>query len=151
MLNWQIKHFNDLSLTEFHDIVALRIKVFVVEQDCPYQELDGKDKKSYHLLCRNEQGDLVGTFRILPPGVSYEEASIGRVVLDEAYRGAKNGHAMMREAIAFINKEFNRENVRISGQKYLEKFYVRHGFVSTGKEYLEDGIPHVEMILNYTL
>jgi ElaA protein len=151
MLNWQIKHFNDLSLTEFHDIIALRIKVFVVEQDCPYQELDGKDKKSYHLLCRNEYGDLVGTFRILPPGVSYEEASIGRVVLDEAYRGAKNGHSMMREAIAFINKEFNRENVRISGQKYLEKFYEKHGFVSTEKEYLEDGIPHVEMILNYKL
>jgi ElaA protein len=147
MLNWQIKHFNDLSLTEFHDLIQLRIKVFVIEQNCPYQELDGKDKKSYHLICRNQKGDLVGTFRILPPGISYNEASIGRVVLDEKYRGTKNGHKMMEEALTFINKEFEKESVRISGQKYLEKFYEKHGFISTGKEYLEDGIPHVEMIL----
>lgn len=147
MLNWQFKHFNDLTLIEFHDIVSLRIKVFVVEQNCPYQELDGKDKKCYHLLCRNEKGALVGTFRILPPGLSYQEASIGRVVIDNEYRGLKTGHKMMEEALNFIEKEFGSSNVRISGQKYLENFYEKHGFTTTGKEYLEDGIPHVEMIL----
>src|SRR5690554_3953803 len=97
MLNWQFKHYNDLSLNEFHDIIALRIKVFVVEQNCPYQELDGKDKKSYHLICRNGIDDLVGTMRILPQGVAYNDVAFGRIVLDEEERGEKEGHQMMKE------------------------------------------------------
>lgn len=148
MLNWQFKHYNDLSLNEFHDIVALRIAVFVVEQNCPYQELDGKDKKSYHLICRNGSGDVVGTLRILPPGLSYAEVSIGRVVLHPTERGSHQGHKMMEEAKKFITEEFREAQVKLSAQKHLENFYKRHGFVSTGKEYLEDGIPHVEMINN---
>jgi ElaA protein len=147
MLNWQFKHYNDLSLNEFHDILALRIKVFVVEQNCPYQELDGKDKKCYHLICRNGKGDLVGTMRILPQGVAYNDIGLGRVVLAEEERGEKEGHQMIEEALAFCRDEFGDVPVYLSGQKHLEAFYNKHKFKSTGKEYLEDGIPHVEMCL----
>jgi ElaA protein len=145
MLNWQFKHYNDLLLNEFHDILALRIKVFVVEQNCPYQELDGKDKKCYHLICRNGKGDVVGTMRILPPGLAFEEVGLGRIVLAESARGEKQGHEMMKEAMTFSKEEFGDVAVKLSGQKHLEGFYNKHGFQSTGKEYLEDGIPHVEM------
>lgn len=148
MLNWQFKHYNDLSLNEFHDILALRIKVFVVEQNCPYQELDGKDKKSYHLICRNGKGELVGTMRILPQGVAYNDIGFGRVVLAEEERGEKEGHQMIEEALAFCRAEFGDVPVYLSGQKHLESFYNKHKFKSTGKEYLEDEIPHVEMCLN---
>ncbi|WP_107038908.1 GNAT family N-acetyltransferase [Brumimicrobium mesophilum] len=148
MLNWQFKHFNDLSLNEFHDIIALRIKVFVVEQNCPYLELDGKDKKSYHLICRNGKGELVGTMRILPQGVAYNDVGFGRVVLDESARGEKEGHQMIEEAMAFCKAEFGDVPICLSGQKHLEGFYNKHNFYSTGKEYLEDGIPHVEMSTN---
>lgn len=145
MLNWQFKHYNDLLLNEFHDILALRIQVFVVEQNCPYQELDGKDKKSYHLICRNGKGDVVGTMRILPPGVGFEEVGLGRIVLAESERGVQQGHEMMKEAMTFSMEEFGDVAIKLSGQKHLEGFYNKHGFESTGKEYLEDGIPHVEM------
>ncbi|MEX1191049.1 MAG: GNAT family N-acetyltransferase [Brumimicrobium sp.] len=148
MLNWQFKHYNDLLLSEFHDILALRIQVFVVEQKCPYQELDGKDKKAYHLICRNGKGNVVGTMRILPPGVSYEEIAYGRIVLDETERGTQQGHDLMREAMDFTKAEFGDVPIKLSGQKHLENFYNKHNFKSTGKEYLEDGIPHVEMIYN---
>jgi ElaA protein len=149
MLNWQFKHFNDLTLNEFHDIITLRIAVFVVEQNCPYQDLDGKDKKSYHLICRNGLGKVVGTLRILPPGLAYEEVAIGRIALDESERGSHQGHEMVKEAKKFIRAEFGEVAVKLSGQKHLEKFYNKHGFISTGKEYLEDGIPHVEMLFKH--
>lgn len=145
MLNWQFKHYNDLLLNEFHDILALRIQVFVVEQNCPYQELDGKDKKSYHLICRNGKGDVVGTMRILPPGVGFEEIGLGRIVLAPSVRGEQQGHELMKEAMTFSKEEFGDVAIKLSGQKHLEGFYNKHGFQSTGKEYLEDGIPHVEM------
>ena len=146
-LIWQIKHYSELSLNDFHDLIALRIKVFVVEQNCPYQELDGKDKKAFHLIGKSVEGETLGTLRILPLGVSYSEASIGRVVIDEKVRGQKLGHLMMKKALTFIENKFEENNVRISGQKYLKKFYEDLNFVDVGKEYLEDGIPHLEMVL----
>lgn len=147
-LDWQIKFYTELTTNEFHDIIALRLKAFVVEQDCSYLDLDGKDKKCYHLICRDGFGTVVATARILPPGLSYQEVSIGRVVIDEAIRGKGAGHELMRKSMAFIKEEFGNVAVRISAQKHLEKFYNQHGFISTGKEYLEDGIPHVEMLSN---
>lgn len=145
--DWQIKYYSDLNLNEFHDIIALRIAVFVVEQNCPYQELDGKDKKSYHLIARNGKGDLIATARILPPGLAYDESAIGRVVVAEEYRGEGLGHQLMDECIKYALAEFGNSPIMISAQKHLEKYYGKHGFVSTGKEYLEDGIPHVQMKL----
>jgi len=146
ILNFQIKHFNELSLIEFHDLIALRVKIFVVEQNCSYLELDGKDKISYHVICRNGTGEIMATARILPQGISYEEVSIGRVVTDESVRGKGEGHVLMKACMDFISKEFGRVPVKISAQSHLEKFYNAHLFFSTGKEYLEDDIPHMEML-----
>jgi ElaA protein len=146
MIHFQIKHYNELTLNEFHDLIALRIKVFIIEQNCPYQDLDGKDKKSYHLIGRDGYGNIVATARILPHHISYPEISIGRVVIAEENRGNGSGHDMMKFIITFIQEEFGmEENITISAQKYLEKFYETHGFKSTGKAYLEDDIPHVQM------
>lgn len=146
MLNWNFKYYSELILDEFHDLVALRIKVFVVEQNCPYQDLDGLDKQCYHLIATTADNEIVGTARIIPPGLLYAPAGIGRIVLDESVRGGNYGHELMKQAIQFIFTTFGQVDMKLSAQKHLEKYYNQHGFLSTGKEYLEDGIPHVEMI-----
>lgn len=145
-LDWQIKPYSELTTTEFHDIVALRLKAFVVEQNCNYLDLDGKDKKCYHLLCRDGQGKVVATARILHPGASYPEVSIGRVVLDKSIRGNGHGHELMKKCMEYVVEEFGEVSVRISAQKHLENYYEKHEFTNTGNEYLEDNIPHVEML-----
>lgn len=133
-------------MREFHDIIALRIEVFVIEQNCPYQELDGKDIKAYHLIGRNGKGDLTATLRILPAGVSYPEVSIGRVVTHQMARGTGLGHEIMKDAHRFVLEEFGKVPVKLSAQSHLIDFYKQHGYLETGKEYLEDGIPHSEML-----
>ncbi|MCB0477407.1 MAG: GNAT family N-acetyltransferase [Crocinitomicaceae bacterium] len=146
MINWEIKHYKDLSVDEFHDLVSLRIEVFVVEQDCPYQDLDGKDKIAFHQIGRDDSGEIVATSRILGPGVSYQEVSIGRVVVSQKVRGRGVAHEMMEKSKEFVNSEYGNVPIRISAQEYLEKYYSGHGFEFTGKKYLEDGIPHMEML-----
>lgn len=146
MYHFQTKHFSELSLVEFHDLLQLRINVFIIEQNCPYPELDGKDKKSYHITGRDELGKVVATARILPQKISYDEVSIGRVACDINFRRAGLGKELMQEIMNFIDSEFGQVSVRISAQAYLVKFYEKYGFISTGKEYLEDDIPHVEML-----
>ncbi len=146
-LDWQIKHYRDLSLNEFHDIIALRLEAFVVEQNCAYLDLDGKDKKCYHLLCRDGKGNIIATARVVPPGLIYDDAAIGRVVIHEDARGHGLGHDLMEKCITFSNLEFGNSPIRISAQKHLENYYGKHAFIPTGKEYLEDGIPHLEMLL----
>lgn len=145
-LNWQIKPYNEFTTNEFHDIIALRLKAFVVEQNCCYLDLDGKDKKCYHLICRDGQGKVVATARILHPGASYPEVSIGRVVIDQSIRGNGVGHELMKQCMSYILDEFGDVAIRISAQKHLEDYYKKHNFLSSGKEYLEDNIPHVEML-----
>jgi ElaA protein len=145
-LNYQFKHFYELSASEFHDLLAVRLKAFVVEQNCSYLDLDGKDKKCYHAICRDGKGNIVATARVIPPGISYQDSSIGRVVIDENYRGEGLGHELMTQCVDFIFAEFGKVPIRISAQKYLERFYNVHLFFSIGKEYLEDGIPHLEML-----
>lgn len=145
-LDWQIKPYSELNLNEFHDIIRLRLKAFVVEQNCSYLDLDGKDKKCYHLICRDGVGKVVATARILHPGISYPEVSIGRVVIDESIRGNGIGHELMRQCLKFAADEFGAVPIKISAQKHLENYYAKHAFVSTGKEYLEDNIPHIEML-----
>ena len=142
-----IKHYSELTTDEFHDIVALRISVFIIEQNCPYQELDGRDKHSFHLLLRDGE-KTIGTLRIPERGISYPEVSIGRVVSATDRRHEKLGHQMMSDAMRFIQTQFPGSSVRISAQSHLAAFYARYGFVATGKEYEEDGIPHIEMLFN---
>ena len=144
-----ITHFKDLSVNHFHDIAALRIKIFVIEQNCPYQELDGKDKDAFHLYYVNQKNEVVAATRILPQGISYDEVSIGRVVVDETFRWTGLGHEIMKQSMIFIKEQYGDVDVRLSAQKHLENYYGRHGFISTGKEYLEDGIPHVEMLSKF--
>jgi len=135
------KKFADLSPVELYDILSARNAVFVVEQKCAYQDIDDKDQAALHVVIPF-QGKLGAYCRVLPPGVSYTEWSIGRVLTAAHARGHKLGHQLMKEALAAIGKN----PVRISAQSYLQKFYETHGFTRVGEEYLEDDIPHVEMI-----
>ena len=144
----QVKSFQELSLEEFHDIIALRIQIFIIEQNCPYQEVDGKDKLAHHLFFKNEMDEIIAVTRILPQGISYEEVAIGRVVVHEKYRGTGLGNQLMADSMNFVKDKYGEVPVRLSAQKHLENYYGNHGFKSTGKEYLEDGIPHVEMLYN---
>ena len=142
-----IKRFDDLTIYELYDVMRLRFEVFVIEQACLYQEIDGKDQKSYHLMCKDEHGELLGYLRILDAGVSYEETSIGRVVVSQKGRGQGVGKKIMEEAISFIKTVRHIESIRISAQAYLLNFYKSLGFEAVSEEYLEDDIPHIEMLL----
>lgn len=145
-LAWQFKHFNELTLTEFHDLIALRIQAFIVEQDCKYNDLDGKDKKSYHLICRDGFGDIIATARIIPAGVSFSEVSIGRVVVKDIIRRNHIGTELMERCLEFAKAEFGEVPIRISAQKYMVEFYQKIGFIIDSDEFLDAGIPHQEMI-----
>ena len=144
-MNWVIKKFEGLSTIELYKILQLRAEVFVVEQDCPYQDMDDKDSESYH-VCGYMDERLVAYSRIVKANISYDEISIGRVVVSPKNRGEKLGVAVMNACFDFIDSELHQQPIRISAQSHLEKFYADLGFVPTGKKYLEDGIPHIEML-----
>ncbi len=141
-----IRSFNELSLTELYDMLKLRCAVFVIEQDCNYQDMDDKDQASYHVI-GFEDNKLVACTRILPKGISYPEVSIGRVIVDKAYRGTGAGKDIMKLAIDHAKKTLKADEIVISAQCYLEKFYGDLGFVSEGESYLDDDIPHIQMRL----
>ncbi len=143
---WYIKHFNDLTAKEFHQLIQLREAVFVVEQNCPYLDVDGKDLDAYHIWAEDQKGTILCTSRILKAEVSYSEVSIGRVCTAFSARKRNLGKEMMNRCIDFIETELKTKEIRISAQTYLLNFYNHLGFESTGKEYLEDDIPHVEML-----
>lgn len=142
-----VKKFDELSLTELYQLLQLRSEVFVVEQNCVYQDLDGKDQKALHLLVKKEN-ELVAYTRLFAPGSYFKGASFGRVVVNPSFRGHKYGHQLVSASLEAIKKHFGGVNVEISAQKYLLAFYETHGFKAVGKEYLEDGIPHVHMVKN---
>ena len=144
-IDWRFKTFEGLTKTELYEIMILRQQVFVVEQDCPYLDADEKDKDSHHLM-GYINGILVAYLRLVKPGISYEEMSFGRIVTAKSHRGIGLGVALMKEGIKRSIKLYGTFNNRISAQSYLLPFYQKFGFESTGKEYLEDGIPHTEMI-----
>ena len=144
-MKWSCKAFKELSLDEFHDIIQLREIVFVVEQDCPYLDVDGKDKEALHVFGEYE-GNIVATTRILKPGKSYDEVAIGRVVTSPTVRGMGMGKQLMEESMKFVKVHFGKVPVRISAQTYLLRYYKSFGFIETGEEYLEDNIPHFEML-----
>ncbi len=147
-ITWTIKAFKDLTVDEYFEILHLRTAVFVVEQDCPYQEVDEKDRKSFHLYGKNENGEVIAVTRILPKGVSYNEISIGRVALKKEFRGKGIADTLMLTTLQFIEQEFGKQPIRISAQTYLLNYYNKHGFKQVGKAYLEDDIPHIEMLKN---
>lgn len=143
-IEWKIKSFEALSAHELYDLLRLRSEIFVVEQNCVYLDLDGKDKVALHLFGEFE-GKIVAHARLFKAGISFENASIGRVTVAADYRDRKWGHDLMQEAIAGILLHFGESQITIGAQLYLKKFYESHGFVQTSEMYLEDDIPHIEM------
>jgi ElaA protein len=145
-LNWTFKSFEELTTTELYAILQLRSEVFVVEQNCVYLDIDGKDKKSFHLMAW-QGDDLAAYTRSVPPGISFTEASIGRVLSSPKYRGLGIGITLMQKSIHHTLESYATNKIRIGAQLYLKKFYEGFGFVAQGDEFLEDGIPHIEMLL----
>ncbi len=147
MISYQSKPYNELGLDELYDILVLRQEVFVVEQDCPYLDADGKDQASYHVSGRDASGKLLSYARIVPKGISYENyISIGRVIVAEVARGTGEGIRLMEAAMEVCRAFAPEDKIKISAQSHLQKFYGSLGFVTVGEEYLEDGIPHVGMV-----
>ena len=145
-MNFTLKSFEELSTTELYDLLRLRSEVFVVEQNCVYQDIDNYDQKSLHLF-GNINDELLAYVRILPPKLYYAEAAIGRVVTAKKIRMEGAGKEIMKYAIEKTFALFPKANIRIMAQCYLAKFYTDFGFAAEGPEFLEDGIPHVEMVL----
>ena len=145
MLTTVIKSFKELTAKELYNLLQLRSEVFVVEQDCVYQDLDGKDEKALHILGYSDNR-LVAYTRIFKPSDYFKEASIGRVVVKESDRKFKYGYKIMQASIEAIKSHYNVTEIRISAQTYLKRFYNNLDFKEVGEEYLEDGIPHINMI-----
>ena len=141
----RLKKFDELTTIELYDILQLRSEIFVVEQNCPYQDLDDKDKVSWHLFLVDD-GKIIAALRIIPENVSYEEMSIGRVVVKKTHRGQGLSRKIMNKAINFIVYELGKNKIRLSCQAYLIEFYKSLGFKKVSDIYLEDGIDHFEFL-----
>jgi len=139
------KTFSELNTDELYQILRLRTEVFVVEQNCVYQDLDNKDQKAIHIYYK-ENDEIVAYTRIFKSGDYYKNPSIGRVVVSKNNRGKELGKKIMISSIEYIKKNLKGDKIELSAQKYLDKFYKDLGFYKTGKDYLEDGIPHQRMI-----
>jgi ElaA protein len=144
-VRWAWHRFADLGVDNLYDALQLRCRVFVLEQG-PYLDPDGVDRQSWHLLGRDESGVLVSYLRVVDPGVKYAELSIGRVITAPEVRGNGSGRVLMTEGMAGCDRHWPGRDVRISAQAHLEKFYGGFGFARVGDDYLEDNIPHVEML-----
>ena len=145
MLQVFTKSFSELTTNELYSILQLRSEVFVVEQDCVYQDVDDKDQKALHVI-GFKNNKLVAYTRIFKPGDYFKNASIGRVVVAKNEREFGYGHEIIKHSIEAIKNHFSETAIKISAQTYLKKFYESHGFQQVGEEYLEDGIPHIGMI-----
>lgn len=145
-MTYTLKAFEELSNSELYEILRLRSEIFVVEQECIYNDLDNLDQEGEHLF-QIENDTIVSYVRLLKPGTRFSDTSIGRVVTHKDYRHRGYSTAIMKKAIAYLQNEQNAEQIKISGQKYLRKFYEDLGFVVVTDEYLEDGIPHFGMLL----
>ena len=146
-LTWTLKEFAELTPAELYAIIRLRNEVFVIEQNCIYQDADNKDQDSLH-LCGWLDPELVAYTRLIPPGLSYEECSIGRVVTAPAHRKTGAGKELMQVSIEKAFHTFNTDTIKIGAQVYLKKFYESLGFEQCSDDYLEDGIPHITMLLH---
>lgn len=144
-MNWTWYRFAELGVDHLHDALQLRCRVFILEQG-PYLDIDGLDRQAWHLLGRDADGVLGAYLRVLDPGVKYAEAAIGRVVTAPELRRTGQGRALMREGLAGCARRWPGRAVRISAQARLQRFYAELGFVVASEEYLEDAIPHLEML-----
>ena len=142
MIKWKEQAFHELNTKELYEISRIRSEVFVVEQDCVYQDVDGKDQKAKHVLGKKDN-ELVAYARIFKPGDYFNEASFGRTVVKKSERGNGLGDELVIKCLENIREE----EIKISAQSYLKRFYGKHGFVAKGEEYLEDGIPHTAMFI----
>lgn len=145
-MNWHIKKIEDLSNKELYNILKLRSEVFVVEQTCPFLDPDGKDFKALHIFLE-EEGEVLAYARLFQKGIVYNEASIGRVVVNPDYRTSGYGKLLMERAIKYIFEEMNEIEIKIQAQSYLYNFYSSFGFVPVSEEYPEDDILHIDMLL----
>ena len=144
-LNWNCKSFDELNVHELYAILRLRTEVFVVEQNCVFQDMDNKDQSSYH-ICGWQNGELVAYTRLVPAGVSYTEASIGRVITAPSARRTGMGKELMQYSIEKLYERWGKQSIKLGAQLYLKKFYESFGFQQTSDIYIEDGIPHIEML-----
>ncbi|WNF38210.1 GNAT family N-acetyltransferase [Bacillaceae bacterium IKA-2] len=144
---WKLKTFEQLTNSELYNIIKERTNIFVVEQNCPYPELDDMDQAAYHLFCETES-QINAYCRIIPKGHKYREVSIGRVIVTKEYRRTGIGSIVMRKAIDFVEKEMSETIIKIQAQDHLRNFYGSFGFKVISEVYLEDGIPHIDMIID---
>ena len=150
-IQWEIKLFDRLGLDELYELLKLRVDVFVVEQNCSYPEIDGKDRhpQTLHLTGKDKNGKSLAYLRILPPGLSFREVSIGRVVVAKKNRGQGICDMMLKKALDQIGHTWPNKDIRIGAQVYLKDFYSSQGFEPASESYLEDGIPHIDMIRRF--
>ena len=145
LMEVSVKTFNELTTEELYQILRLRSEVFVVEQDCVYQDVDNKDQKALHIMGIKD-GEVVAYTRVFEPGDYFDNVSIGRVVVSQSQRKYGLGKQIMQSSLAAIDQRFPDKPIEISAQSYLLKFYTELGFNAFGEEYLEDGIPHRRML-----
>lgn len=146
MIEIVIKRFNELTLNELYDVLKLRCEVFIVEQNCVYQDIDDKDQEALHIIGKDHSG-IVAYTRCFSPGIYFKEASIGRVVVKKEMRKYGYGFEIMKASIQAIQNTYSTGIIKLSGQTYLIQFYESLGFKTIGEPYLEDGIPHIAMII----
>ena len=146
-MNWILKKFNDLSVDELYAILQLRNEIFIVEQNCIYPDMDNKDQPAMHLMCWKDD-KLIAYTRLLPPGIGYQNPSIGRVVTSPLVRKSGIGRELMVRSIEQSEKLYGKKPITLGAQLYLKTFYESLGFLAIGDVYLEDGIEHIEMTRN---
>jgi ElaA protein len=146
VMEWKFCSFDELSLHELYALLQLRSEVFVVEQNCAFQDVDGADPKAMHLL-GTQGGQLVAYARCFPAGVEFAEAGIGRVVTSSLARGSGAGHLLIKQAVSSVHAQWGVQPIRIGAQARLKNYYSQHGFVDMNLPYVEDGIDHLEMLL----
>ena len=144
-LNWQALSFDELSNRQLYAMLRLRSEVFVLEQDCVYQDLDDFDQDAVHVLGLDDAGAVACCARLLAPGLKYSGASIGRVVTSPTLRGTGQGRALLAKAVQVCEERYPNTEITLSAQQHLERFYAGFGFTTRSEPYLEDGIPHLKM------
>ena len=144
-MKWEYKPFNELNIKQLYNILQLRNEVFVVEQNCIYQDADGKDFNAIHIFL-TDKDKIVAYTRVFKSGNYFSNASIGRVVVNPIFRNKNFGKKIMLKSLDYVLKVLQENTIEISAQTYLDKFYRDLGFIPFGKEYLEDGLPHIRMI-----